>query len=783
MTENDRDKPQVRDPRSAPWRRWLAWTVLWVAGLGVLTEAYARVALLYWGDPRYVLTPLSRRVFTPDADCVPGVGPTARNLMDQNGLRSAGDAERQPPNVLVVGGSTVECLYLDQEATFGAEIGKALQRASGRRIVVTSAAKSGLLAWHSARYVDDMLPKLPGVRCVVAMLGINDANQWLRGNSPAVTQEMVNALYVWPRGNWRDRSASPAVGRLKALARSQGAALLRALHLVSPSASDLDATGRFSKRLREHRQAAVKVDLPADRRKTLPAALAAYRQHLTEIIEASLSRDVEPILATQPMLYADNLTPGARSLWWSGALGIAGTDGVQYLSEEAYHWSLEQFNNVTRSTAAEYNLTCVDLAKAITDAAGEFFFDTLHFNDAGARKAGEIVARAVEERVRFAAGTGDLQTARITYASSVSPEIRRLGASVFYRESWKGTPHPILVLMHGFMGDSRDVERVARYARSEGFFAIAPDMRGRNGSDGQPDIGGVEIQDIVDAVECVKKHWSDYVDPTTVAIEGFSGGGGNVLSAVTKFPQYWSAGLSWFGISDYGYSPKDGWYHTAGSERSRALLERLVGDPATDQGKDAYASRASILGAGNAKETILHLFVEADDTICPPEQSARFVEQARAAGLANVSLHLGREGRWKHGYPSWESLRQTHRMVWPEGAFRQPSVKPPDRTTQEWTVLGYILTRDFNCWLGNGGDAVATVEYAAEPPIRRLRVRFRTRPTDFRIEVAQQPDEGTQEILVGDQVIAVAHPEQQVVKLPQLHGDQDVIVRPAQSPG
>lgn len=85
---------------------------------------------------------------------------------------------------------------------------------------------------------------------------------------------------------------------------------------------------------------------------------------------------------------------------------------------------------------------------------------------------------------------------------------------------------PIAVVMHGYSASSdiASIRANAQRLRDAGFFAISPTMRGREGSQGVRDSGGVEIYDIYDAVEAVKVAYAQYVNLTNVHITGYSGG-------------------------------------------------------------------------------------------------------------------------------------------------------------------------------------------------------------------------------------------------------------------
>ena len=61
--------------------------------------------------------------------------------------------------------------------------------------------------------------------------------------------------------------------------------------------------------------------------------------------------------------------------------------------------------------------------------------------------------------------------------------------------------------MHGYSAgsDIASIRPNAQRLRDAGFFAISVTMRGREGSQGVRDSGGVEVYDIYDAAEAVKE--------------------------------------------------------------------------------------------------------------------------------------------------------------------------------------------------------------------------------------------------------------------------------------
>ena len=115
-----------------------------------------------------------------------------------------------------------------------------------------------------------------------------------------------------------------------------------------------------------------------------------------------------------------------------------------------------------------------------------------------------------------------MRTETITYSSSVdgtSP----LYVDVAYDDTKSNLP--VLVVMHGYGGDRTDVSRTIQRLAQEGLFAVAPDMRGHGDSAGKRDSGGVEIMDIYDAIECIRRSFGNRIDPRNINIAGYSGGG------------------------------------------------------------------------------------------------------------------------------------------------------------------------------------------------------------------------------------------------------------------
>lgn len=328
----------------------------------------------------------------------------------------------------------------------------------------------------------------------------------------------------------------------------------------------------------------------------------------------------------------------------------------------------------------------------------------------------------------------------ISYKSSVSSDASGpldLWAEINYDNARQNVP--IVVVMHGYSPayTFNDVRANAERLRDNGFFAVSVAMRNRDGSDGVRDSGGVEIFDIYDAVEKVKKLFPAYVDETNISITGYSGGGGNVMSSLTKFPDYFRAGSGYFGMSDYGYDSVNGWFFRGAGSGHRAQMIADIGDPTTGNPDvmDRYAARASNLASKNNPYSEIHLFVNYSETTCPMVNDTTYRDNAVAnesfpGEFDNIYVHIGGYGdyedfnnngineadelqSWPHGFPN-ESQQHAAESWYLERLRSGQIAEPVLNDADELYVAGYVKTKKFFLWLGDGQNAAADLGYSFE---------------------------------------------------------------------
>ena len=264
---------------------------------------------------------------------------------------------------------------------------------------------------------------------------------------------------------------------------------------------------------------------------------------------------------------------------------------------------------------------------------------------------------------------------------------------------------PVLILMHGWDSQTIDAPILERISQ-QGFFCAAVGMRGRGGADGARDGSGREIYDIYDAVQKIKADYPTRVSDN-IAIMGWSGGGGNALASACKFPDTYTAVISNFGMSDYGYDPTYGWYQQ--NAYFWTPLTEAIGDISLT---NRYYSRDATSAITNYSGGKIFLIHDEGDSTVKKSHSDRIVSALSAASMTNYQTLFT---------TSADSLRYLHTMSYNgrEQRFAESVYLPQLKTMTAWTIpasgtltiIGYIKTKRFEIWLNEGLDAVASLVY------------------------------------------------------------------------
>lgn len=303
-----------------------------------------------------------------------GVSALALNTTNRWGLR--GD---EPPEnwkeyftIVVVGGSTAQCYYLDDHKTW-----PYLLQEKVKTFIPNTWVGNGGISGHSTRahilFVREAIAKMkPSV--ALLLVGINDL--WYSMNdearvlgSPAEeagwkyfilgNSRVVQVLFLWK--------------------------IILFDHVVVLEKS---ANENFIPEPMVHA-----MQLPTDLRGLLPS-LNDYTQNIHTLIVDLKKLNVRPIFLTQPLLFDD-------SEHWKNIVGweysVGGVKGK--LSAATYAKMLNIFNQELVRTCNAESTEVFNLASEIPHSS-DLFYDTMHFNEKGAEIVAEKISGYLESHRR-----------------------------------------------------------------------------------------------------------------------------------------------------------------------------------------------------------------------------------------------------------------------------------------------------------------------------------------------------------------------------------------------
>ena len=383
----DRASGSIGTDATSRLRWWGGRVLLALSGLLVgLVLSELVVSLLY---PRpqqfYVRRPNLSRTFSPFPDVMPGVAGPTRFITNSLGIRGDEFAESQQYRILAVGGSTTECVYLDEEKTWPSLIQRNLVEATGLRIWVGNVGVSGHNTRDHIVYLKYLLPQYPRIDTVVILAGFNDFT--LRTSHadydahflkrPGAERETLRrSFYMLPS------KSEPTLFRKTALWN------LGRQFQIYFSGPRQDGRGERYRKWRSDRQQAALGDQLPD----LEPGLGEFRRNLNILVDLAAARGVRLIFLTQPFLWRDDLTAREIALLIAGrAASNPGEEARRYYTVKALEEGMDRYNKAMLEVCRSRGVECLDLATRIPRSLGAFY-DDVHFNDGGAKLVAQIVS-------------------------------------------------------------------------------------------------------------------------------------------------------------------------------------------------------------------------------------------------------------------------------------------------------------------------------------------------------------------------------------------------------
>jgi dipeptidyl aminopeptidase/acylaminoacyl peptidase len=209
---------------------------------------------------------------------------------------------------------------------------------------------------------------------------------------------------------------------------------------------------------------------------------------------------------------------------------------------------------------------------------------------------------------------------------------------------------PLIAISHGgpTTAANATLDLRVQYWTTRGFAVVDVNYGGSSGF-GRPyrqrlngQWGIVDVEDVVNAARFLVS--KGLADPRRLMVRGGSAGGYTTLAALTFHPQAFTAGASYYGISDIEVLA-----HDTHKFESR-YLDTLIGPyPAT---REIYRARSPIHFVDRLSCPLI-LFQGLEDKVVPPNQSEMMANAVRAKGLPVA--YLAFEGE-QHGFRKADTI-------------------------------------------------------------------------------------------------------------------------------
>jgi hypothetical protein len=275
-----------------------------------------------------------------------------------------------------LGGSTTECLYMDEKSRFPYLAGRLLEQETGLKINSYNAARGGNNSLHS---IDILLNKVIPLRpdAVIMMHNINDLN-----------------ILLFETSYWVEKSSRSPVVELRT---SLGKSLEQTFHLIRDAAIPNVARGvkQLWQRLAGPQFQPDEFGRVRGKKSVINKSffLSEFRMNLQTFVSICQARNITPVLMTQESRLKEQPDAPIRHT----ATTLERDFGVGY---REYKELFDLFNETIREVGAQNKVLVIDLDKKVPKEK-EYMYDVAHMNENGSRLAAGIISRELRAHLPF----------------------------------------------------------------------------------------------------------------------------------------------------------------------------------------------------------------------------------------------------------------------------------------------------------------------------------------------------------------------------------------------
>ena len=289
--------------------------------------------------------------------------------VDSNGFLAPSRVhQRADLEVVFLGGSTTEGLFVSPEARFPFLVGRMLEDSLEISVNSYNGGRSGNIVLHS---VLAFLGKVAAMRPKYAVLMENINDLAVLGHyrsywDPASPRSLMVQPVDGQSSTGLVRRVKAAVSAVLPNTYGELAALWR--HVGGPEALPDEFAGSRG-------------DLPFDQ----AYAEAEFRRSLETFVATARIWDATPVLMTQANRFSARPDAEVVEIWKE-------VPAAREMSYESFQGRYARFNEVIRDVATEEHVPLIDLDRALRPDR-YIMYDAVHYTDAGSRLAASVIAR------------------------------------------------------------------------------------------------------------------------------------------------------------------------------------------------------------------------------------------------------------------------------------------------------------------------------------------------------------------------------------------------------
>ena len=348
--------------------------IVFFAALIIASEVIFEKEQVIHGN--YIWEPGFSAILNPDQGVLKGLDDSAHFSINKIGIRTTSREKNQCDlKILLIGGSTTECFYLDDKKTWGAH----LDSLFGKRHWIGNLGKSGLNMEHHILTLQKGLDQYDKIDYILFLVGINDLINDLNQSQNIKIDQRSPFDQTFMRAENKSLNFFENLVLVKRLR-----ILIQNIRYSIKSKGKVQTiTGSNYQKWRRHRNNSKFI---VDTLPNLTFELEEYEKNIEELILLCREKDITPVFLTQPALYSAQPTIEIKNLCWLGGLGnFQVNPDCTYYSISVLHQLLGDYNRILVNSCNRLDEQCIDLADAIPPDP-KYFYDDCHFTNHGARR-------------------------------------------------------------------------------------------------------------------------------------------------------------------------------------------------------------------------------------------------------------------------------------------------------------------------------------------------------------------------------------------------------------